>query len=286
MKTILVPTDFSANAETALHFALLLAKKLKAKLILAHIYQVAVTISSAPHNVMSVEKEEEQMKAEREIKALCLHIQHAEGINYEYFIEEGETIETLLRIMKEKSVELVVMGTRANSRFSSGVIGSTTSDLMAKAKCPVLALPEGVRFDSGIKKMTYATDYKQNDISSIKKLVEIAAVFNAQINVLHISGDEIDAEDEVKLMSEFMSKVNSSVNYNNLSFQIMHGNNVGEKLEQYIDEGSTDMLVMATHYRSFMDRLFGRSITKEVVLETTIPLLAFHYSKVPKMKVF
>jgi len=43
---------------------------------------------------------------------------------------------------------------------------------------------------------------------------------------------------------------------------------------------------MATHYRNLMDRLFGKSITKEVVLETTVPLLAFHYSKVPEIKIY
>jgi nucleotide-binding universal stress UspA family protein len=286
MKTILVPTDFSNNAETALHFAILLAKKLKAKLLLVHCYQLSAAISAAPHNLLADELNENKLKAERSMKALCLHIQHAGDVPYEYLIENGSVLEVLVQAIKEKAVDLVVMGTKGSGRFSSAIFGSTTSDLMAKANCPILALPEGVRFDKGIRKMTYATDYRQIDISAIQKLVEIARLFHAQINILHISGDEMDAEEEVKLMSDFMKKVNQVADYNNLSFQILHGNDVEEKLEQHMAAGSTDMMVMATHYRGLMDRLFGRSITKEVVLETTVPLLAFHYSKVPEIKIY
>lgn len=286
MKTILVPTDFSNNAETALHFAILLAKKLKAKLILVHVYQLPTVIAAAPQNFLADELNETKLKAERSMKALCQHIQHAGDVPYEYLLETGNNLEILLQVIKEKAVSLVIMGTKGSDRLSSVIFGSTTSNLMAKANCPILALPEGVRFDKGIKKMTYATDYRQIDISAIQKLVEIARVFNAQINIIHISGDEIDAEDEVKLMSDFMKKVNQVADYNNLSFQILHGNNVEEKLEQYMAEGSTDMMVMATHYRGIMDRLFGKSLTKEVVLETTIPLLAFHYSKAPEIKIY
>lgn len=286
MKTILVPTDFSSNAETALHFAILLAKKLKAKILLAHAYQLSTASAAAPHNLLADEIVESKLKAERSMKALCVHIDHAEGVPYEYFLEVGNNLDVLLQIIKEKGVGLVVMGTRGNNKLSSAIFGSTTSSLMAKANCPILALPEGLRFDKGIRKITYASDYRMNDIVAIQKIVEIAEVFHAQINVLHISGDEIDAEKEVSMMSDFMKKVTNVVDYNNISFQLLHGNDVEEKLEQYMAEDSTDMMVMATHNRGIMDRLFGNSITKEVVMETTIPLLAFHYSKTPEIKIY
>lgn len=75
MKTILVPTDFSNTAETALHFAILLAKKLKAKLLLVHCYELSAAIAAAPHNLLADELNENKLKAERSMKALCLHIQ-------------------------------------------------------------------------------------------------------------------------------------------------------------------------------------------------------------------
>ena len=43
MKTILVPTDFSKNAENALLYAINLAKRMSAKIILLHSFHVDYT---------------------------------------------------------------------------------------------------------------------------------------------------------------------------------------------------------------------------------------------------
>jgi nucleotide-binding universal stress UspA family protein len=63
MKTILVPTDFSKNAENALHFAIALAKQQKATLILLHAYQMPVAVSPVPFNLLILEKEEAKQDA-------------------------------------------------------------------------------------------------------------------------------------------------------------------------------------------------------------------------------
>lgn len=286
MKTILVPTDFSKNADNALLFAMLLAKKQNAKLILLHAYQLPVSPAAVPFNVLSDEKEELKQETIRKLKALCQEIEHAGGISYEYLAEEGETIPTILLACEQKKSDLIVMGTKGATGLAGIIFGSTASHVLEKASCPVMAIPEASKFTHPIKKITYATDYRQSDIHAIYKLIEIASTLNAQVNILHISGDEISAEEEVKLMDEFRKKVNKSVFYNNLSFQLLHGNNVEEELEHYIANDSTDMLVMATHFRNFIDRLFGKSITKDIVEETNVPLIAFHYRENAPVKVF
>lgn len=286
MKTILVPTDFSSNAENALHFALILAKNQNAKLILMHVYQFPIAVAAVSFNVLEEEKQNIKLDSSKKLRAACIKIDHAGGIPYEYLSEEGDTVDTILRAIEEKEIDLIVMGTKGASGLAGIVFGSTTSHVLEKATCPVMAIPEASKFNTTIKKITYATDYRQSDLGAIQKLIEIATVFKAQINILHVSGDEITAEEEIKLMDAFRKKVNTSVFYNNLSFQLLHGQNVEEELEKYIADGSTDILVMATHSRSFIDRLFERSITKELVEDISVPLIAFHYKKKHPIKIF
>lgn len=286
MKTILVPTDFSNNAETALHFAMLVAQKLNAKLIIVNAYEMPAAAAPVSFQLMELEKKEYKSTVNKKLMVVEQQLKHVNGIRYETVLKEGQVLDVLLGCIQEQKADLVIMGTKGAGAFSGAIFGSTTSNLMAKTDCPVMAIPFGVKFNADIKRMTYATDYKTSDIHAIDKLVEFARLFHSQINVLHISGDEIEPEEEKNLMSDFMNKVNKKIEYNNISFQILHGNDVEEKLEQHMAEGSTDMMVMATHYRGLMDRLFGRSITKEVVLETTVPLLAFHYSKAPEIKIY
>lgn len=276
MKTILVPTDFSKNAENALHFAIVLAKQQHATLILLHAYQLAVAVAPVPFNLLILEKEEIKQDATNKLRTLCAQIDHAGGLLYEYVLEQGEAVDVISNIVNEKEVDLIVMGTKGASGLAGYIFGSVTASVIEKSNCPVMAIPESASLNKPIKKITYATDYQKNDIRNIEKIIELAEPVRAQVNIIHISGDETSSDEEMKLMSQFMKKVNDVVSYNNLSFQVLHGRDVEEELEKYIADESTDMLMLSTHSRSFFDRLFEKSITKEVALKAKIPLVAFH----------
>jgi nucleotide-binding universal stress UspA family protein len=277
MKTILVPTDFSKNAENALHFAIILAKQQQATLLLLHVYQIAVAVSPAPFNLLLLEKEEAIKDATNKLRALSAQIDHAGGLSHEYLLEEGDTVEAISNIVKEKNVDLIIMGTKGASGLAGVIFGSVATSVIEKASCPVMAIPERTSLTKPIKKITYATDYQKNDTRIIQKIIELAEPIRSQVNIIHISGDKISPDEEYKLMSQFMKKVNDAINYNNMSFQMLHGKDVEDQLEKYIADNSTDILILSTHHRSFFDRLFEKSITKDLTLKATIPLVAFHY---------
>jgi nucleotide-binding universal stress UspA family protein len=278
MKTLLVPTDFSAYSEKALHLAMVIAKGLNAKIILQHIVQTPVVIAEVPYTLLQMEKESLTKEAELKMKILERSIEHAGGLKYESIITEGELASEILSCIQKKSIDIVLMGTKGLKNLESVVFGSTTDKLIKNAKCPVIAVPKELHFDKAIRKMTYATDYHKSDIKDILQLIEIASALKAQVNILHISGDEISADKEVQMMADFMQNINRKSSYNNMSFQILHGNKVLEKLLEYVKEGGTDLLVMATHHRSFFEQFYNKSLTHQMMGKITIPLVAFHYS--------
>jgi nucleotide-binding universal stress UspA family protein len=278
MKTILVPTDFSKNAENALHFAIALAKQQHATLILLHAYQMPVAVSPVPFNLLILEKEEAKQDATNKLRTLSAQIDHAGGVLYEYLLEEGDAIDIISNTVKEKNIDLIVMGSKGASGIAGVIFGGVATSVIEKASCPVMAIPESTSLTKPIKKITYATDYQKNDTRIIAKIIELAEPIRAQVNIIHISKDGISSDEESKLMSQFMKKVNDVISYNNLSFQMLHGQDVEEQLEKYIADNSTDVLILSTHHRSFFDRLFENSITKDLTLKATIPLVAFHYN--------
>ncbi len=278
MKTILVPTDFSVYSENALNMALLLANATKAKIVLCHVIQLPVSIGEIPYALVEKEKTELKQTAELKLKALGLKIAHAGGINYTSLVLNGEVIPALLEVIHSAQIDLVIMGSRGENNLQEVLLGSTTEQLINRSTCPVMAVPDAVHFTSSIKHVTYATDYHKSDLLDLVQLINIAASLKAQVNVLHVSGDEISAEKEVKMMSDFMKEVSSKSDYNNLSFQILHGNNVLEKLQKYLQEESTDVLITSTHRRSLIERLFSKSNTIRLVKDSKIPIVAFHYN--------
>lgn len=276
MKTILVPTDFSINAERALNFAAELAKKQKSKLILLHVYQVPIAVAAVSFKMLALEKEELQTNILKKIKALSVKLDMQKDLTYEYVVEEGETVESILYTASKRNVDLIIMGTKGETGLVGSVFGSNTEKVIARSECPVMAIPENTLWTGVVKKITYASNYNSSDLAAIAKLGEIAAPINAQLNILHISNDEFTAEKEVEMMDEFKKKVELSTDYNNLSFQIIHGNKIEEQLEKYINNGGTDLFVLAARDHNFLERLFLKNIASDLLDKGSIPLIIFH----------
>ena len=278
MKTILVPTDFSKNAENAIDFAIAFAKKEDAKLILLHAYHYTYPISDFPVEIIAEEISAVQKNSEENLKKLCLDIMQNKKVRCERICKEGLATDVILEVSNKIHPDFIVMGTKGASGMKEVFFGSNTAIVIEKSQYPVIAVPDGTLFH-GIKKITYATNYYESDMDAIKKLSEIAEPFKAVINVLHIADGEFIPEGENELLKQFVSRVSKKVDYNNFSFQVIIGEDIEKELGNYLKNDSTDLFSMSTLHRTLWKKLFGKSITKRVAYHTHIPLLAFHHKK-------
>jgi len=247
-------------------------------LILFHAYQVAAPIAEVPFAVLNDEQRLLKEEAEQKLSALARKIEHAGTISYEYIADLGDSVPSILRAAEEKKAELIVMGATGQTGLASTIFGSVCLKVMEKATCPVMAIPGHFAVNKAVKRITFATDYHRSDVADIVKACELAAATGAQLNVLHVSDASIGADEERKLMNDFREKLKTRISYPHVTFQIIHGYNVEDRLLQYVDDEATDMLMMATHYRTFFDRLFNKSITREVTKNSSIPVVAFHFN--------
>jgi len=276
MKTFLVPTDFSDNAENALFYAVELAKREQAKIILFNAY----TISDED---LAGQTLKAHKRSEERLKSLGTKIEHAGGVEYECISKQGAAVKQILDFIKNVNVDLVIMGTKGESNFSKVIFGSNTAHIVEKSACPVIAVPEGASYEP-IKKMTYATNYLDSDILALKEVVELAKPYNAQVNILHIANKDQSPDEERAMMEKFKKEVEGKIEYNNVSFQMLSGENAEQELKEYLDAGSTDMLIMSTHYRTLWDKMFRSSLTNQMAYNSPVPLMAFHYNKEAAVK--
>jgi len=278
MKTILVPTDFSKASDNAFDYAVSLASKLHSRIILLHAYQASMPVAEVSFSVLNEEHDLLQAEADKKLKALATKTGRGDTIAYEWISDESNPKDLILQIAKEKKADLIVMGATGQTGRSGVIFGSTSLKVMEKANCPVMAIPADFAMSKPITRITFATDYHRSDLAAIEKAAEIAGATGAQLTILHICDAVIGADEEKTLMHHFMEKVKKVTLYPNLSFRVIHGYAIEERLEQYVEDESVDMLMMATHYRTFFDRLFGDSITKKVSKSISIPVVAFHYN--------
>lgn len=273
IKTILVPTDFSIPADYAVHYAMKLAKKFNASVILYHSF---IPFESGFYPLAQSKKENKEtednlIKHLDKIKDELL--KSNKNILVSTHVDRGPESIRLVEFCKKKKIDLVVMGTKGASGLKEVVIGSFTADTMTKAPCPVLAIPQGCKFKIP-KKITFASDYHKKDIQSIKFLLKWNEPFKAKINILHIDDGEYIPASEEEVFTKYKRKIEKQCEDNSLSFQHIEGKDISKAILHITLNDKTDILVLSPIKRDgIWNRLFHKSLTKTTAYHIRFPLL-------------
>ena len=142
MKTILVPTDFSAHSEKALEVAERLAKLAGGKIHLLHCYQVNPG-GISPYGIVIPEEFDREVReaAARHIEVLERRVA-AKGIEVEAHISSRFPSEAVSDLAAELGADLIVMGTRGATGLKHILLGSVAERTIRIAPCPVLTVKE------------------------------------------------------------------------------------------------------------------------------------------------
>lgn len=259
-----------------MNYALDLAARENSKVILLHVI---------PEGMLKKSSGTEVKSAEEKLMSLHTEVLESKKIGCDRILLQGDPEKEILRVAEVRKPGLIVIGMRGAGEGLQRIIGRTARKIIEKARCPVIAVPEVANFKE-INNITYATDYHESDVEALKTLAEIAHTFEAQIILLHISDKKQTPEAEAELMEKFRKKIIKKTGYEKFSYQLLPGKNIEKELEEYSRHNSTDLLVMSTHHRGIIDKLFGKSLTKQVTFHTSVPLFVFHHKEKPVIFIF
>lgn len=268
IKKILVPIDFSANAAKALKYALSVAKILPAQVEIMHVMQLPEMLSGF--------NEEQTMTKLKKIKQKIQEEEATKNITCKLHFHKGNIVQSICNFVITHSVDFIVIGSKGTSTIQQIFIGSTAKEIIHKAPCPVLAVPEHAVFES-INKILLAVNYSElNDYAALTPFKELVKIFNSQIHILCVIHNH-------KLSSNKINSVTAELK-NHLhplqcSFDFIQYADVAEAIVEYAMEEEVEIIAMVTHEYSFLEKLFNKSITNKVVLHTNIPVLVLHLNK-------
>ena len=195
----------------------------------------------------------------------------------EYLIKGGDPEEDILTYSAKHTPRVIVMGTRGAGRKSEDLIGSVTSEIISRAKVPVLALPEESMFTSldSIKKILYATNFDNKDVAAIDKLMRLLMPFDVKVYCVHVGHQENHFWDEARLegMKEMLKKKYAGCNF---ECNLIEGDDILISVENFIRQNDIDVLCLTTHKRNMISRIVNPSIARKMVFHTDTPLLIFH----------
>lgn len=277
MKSILAPTDFSKTSHNAVDYAVEIAKLSNAKLILFHVFHVPVIATEVPVIMPSLnDLEKDCLATLSKIKKTILS--HNSNLIIDCVCKCGFAVDEINLFTKNNHVDLIVLGMQGANYLSEKLMGSITTSIISKSKCPVLAIAQPVKFKS-IKKIVLACDYLEAKNKSIlEPLKEFAKLFNSHIYILNISNEPetVLIHDDQTLKAKAFANLGYSLENTNHSFHNQQNDDVVDGINDFIIKQKMDMVVMIPRTHSLLTNIFHEPKTKRLAFNTDIPLLALH----------
>lgn len=279
MKPILIPTDFSKCSYNAVNYAIAIAKRTKAKIILLNVYQDPIPATDLP--MMEFSKEEPLIAAKESLKKmvdfeLLLNDENKE-LDIKYETREGLTINEIIESAKEHDAGLIVMGTQGAKNLIETIMGRNTSKVIAKSIIPVLAVPQSAKYQ-GLNKIVFSTDFHSiKDKSILDPLVEVALLFHSKLFVLSILKGEDDMP-TAEQTSEYMDLENYFAQIPH-SIHTETSNNIPETIDKFAIEILADLIVTLPQKHNYLQLLFNNSLTRNLVFHTHVPILSLPKTK-------
>lgn len=281
MKTILVPTDFSGPAKNAAGYAAHLAGYIKAGITLCNAIRVPSETFMAGQVAWPLE-DYDALKAEavQQLDQLATVLKQESQYNaggpvngaIEIRTNIGDVTDTVRNIVDERKNTMVVMGMSGSGALSRFFLGSNTQDMIEKANFPVLLIPPHVQFHP-VKKIAFATDLNPGDIELIHAVASLAAHFNAEILIAHVTGDKFEDEADKRKADDFLNEVTCKANYPKIYYRHIKSMDVTQGLEWLSEHGLIDMLVMVHRRADTIAQIFGSSYTQKLSHHIDVPLL-------------
>lgn len=274
MSRILIPTDFSPVADNALKYAMDMATQYQLDITLAHVVQLTATDVA---NVVYVDlmKEMEQHAEEKMLEKIMGLRAEYPHLNFDFNVKDGLFLDSMEEICREVAPVAVIMGITGSGEGIDKLIGSNAILAMDNLTYPLIVVPKNAYFTS-VNKICFACDLQHVATSTPLLAIKVfAKLFNAEIHILNIDHHNrnytANTPNEIEVLNAMFENIPHSFHY------IDH-ENVQEAINEFIGKNEMDMVIMLPKKHSWLESLFRKSQTKEMLYHSQIPVLALKHS--------
>lgn len=278
MKKILVPTDFSDQANYALDVANNIARRSDAVLILLHVVEDASINSMHYTGEIDLPNMEDRLfmmklieKGKKDMADLAAHPAYSDII-IEQELRIGSAYNNIKDIITEHDVDLVVMGTKGSSGLEEFLIGSNAEKVVRHAKCPVLTIHEKPEHEE-FKDIVYATALEEEEEQCIRVVKIFQELYDAKIHLLRVNTPNNFQSDRVSRPE--LEKFAKRCQLENYDIHIFSEASEEEGIIHFAESIKADLIAMATHGRTGLAHLLSGSIAEDVVNHTKRPVLTY-----------
>lgn len=271
-RTILLPTDFSESARSAMQYSQQLYKGRGYKYIILNTVEPNAASSNAGMIVnMSEIITKESLEGLKKEKEWLESLPECEGI-VETVQMFGDFVNCVRQIIKDKNVDMVILGTTGASGLKEFFVGSNAAAVIQEIPVPVLTVPFHADFKE-ISRVVFATDLKSIKKKAILEFLrDLVRKRHAELILLNVIKEDSKVSDsqkssEKKFLMEYFDSVG-------VTFDTIKNEDTVEGINAYVNSrNDIDVIAMVPRRKNFFEKIFSKSVAKKVAYHASIPIL-------------
>lgn len=274
MKRILVPVDFSKEAESAAKVAASIARKTGSEIFLVHMLELPVTtIDPAEMNTISSEPQIIYfMKLAHQKFDKFKKLPFLKGLRVIESIQFQHAFSGIINESEKNNIDLIVMGSQGASGLQEMFIGSNTEKVVRRSKVPVLVIKQSLE-EFVVKDIVFASDFNKESQSTFHRVIDFANLFEARIHLLYVN--TIHNFNTTKIIEARIAGFMDDFDFTNYSQIIYNDISVEKGILSYARDIDADLIALNTHGRSGLSQLFNGSIGQELANHALRPVITF-----------
>ncbi len=274
MKTIIIPTDFSPVSTNALHYGIDMAVAVNASIFLLHVYQVPVTLTDVPVVVVTVD--ELKRGAEEKLAILKKDVEHITSGKLKVYTGAhlGDVTDELEELCNKINPFAIVMGTKGATGVERVLFGSTTLTVIRHLTWPVICVPPGKQFGTGIKKIGFACDFRNVVKTTPTQFIkEFVKEFHSELHVLNVDHNnqhfKPDTPEQSLMLHTLLEDAKPIYHF------IQH-KDIEEGINEFAEKNNLDLVIAIPKKHKLPEGLFKKSSTKQLVFQSHVPVMCVH----------
>ena len=274
---LLCPIDLTSDADSALRYAVALARTYEAKLYVCHCVELLAHIDEAE---MLTKIYEDTIRNQAAL---------TEGVIFEPVVIEGEPTFAISQAAAERKIDLIVMRSRRRP-VAAALLGSTAEGVIRTAPCPVLVIHPNERdwiaeppHEINLKRILVAHDFSNDSEVAIKYATSLAQEYQSELHLVHVLPYTISpglATRPLSIEGEFQRATRQLQQalpteaslWCKVRQTVLTGQPYREILN-YAEENQIDLICMGVHGAGFSMRALFGSNADRVLRQAPCPVL-------------
>ncbi|WP_452230936.1 universal stress protein [Lacinutrix sp. MEBiC02404] len=274
MKKILVPTDFSEQANYALEVAAQLARKNNGEIYLLHMLDLPLnqipelggdTVDNIPEAMFFMKLAHNKFEE-------ILSQDFLKGITIHETVDFHQTFEGIKNTCKEHRVDMIIMGSHGASGLKEMFIGSNTEKVVRTSDVPVLVI-KNEHENFTINDFVFASDFKNDSKETYKQATELAQAFHSKIHLLFVNTPSRFTT-TATANARILDFIKDS-DFSNYEINIFNDESVEKGILNFSHIIGADLIGISTHGRQGIAHFFNGSISEDLVNHAKRPVITF-----------